>query len=78
MMGISGMLGNILRLISVLCSRAAEMAADRPTTRPADRSVPVRTMQPPMPRAMGREEAARDTMLTMEPAPRNWGTFTAV
>ena len=65
-MGISGRVSNILFAQSDACSIAAEMAAVRPTTRPADRSVPVSTMHPPMPSAMGSEDAARLMMLTME------------
>ena len=49
------------------------MAAVRPTTRPADRSVPVSTIQPPMPRAMGMEAAARLMMFTMELVVMNIG-----
>ena len=63
----AGRFWNILREISRLWSMVPAMAAVRPTTRPADRSVPVRTMHPPIPSAMGREAAARETMLMMEP-----------
>ena len=77
-MGRSGSHVKILLAQSGDWSRAAEMAADRPTTRPAERSVPVRTIQPPIPRAMGREAAAREMMLTMEPGFRKFSFLKAV
>ena len=65
--GMFGIQLNILRARSVFCSRAAERAADRPTTRPPERSVPVRTMQPATPSANGRDAAASEMMFVMEP-----------
>ncbi len=44
----------------------ATMTAASPTMRPAEISVPVRTMHPAMPRAMGSFAAVRLTMLTIE------------
>ena len=44
----------LLARLAALWSREAEMQAVRPTIRPADRSVPVSTMQPPIPNAAGR------------------------
>ena len=48
------MFSHILLVVVMAWSREAEMQAVRPTMRPADRSVPVRTMHPPTPRATGR------------------------
>ena len=42
------------------------MQAVRPTTRPAERSVPVRMIAPAMPSAMGRFAADSVMMLTIE------------
>ena len=42
------------------------MPAARPKIRPAERSVPVSTIQPPMPSAMGSDTAASVMMFTME------------
>ncbi len=54
-MGSAPISGHILlAMLRVLCSREADTQAVRPTIRPADKSVPVRTIQPPMPRAAGR------------------------
>ena len=46
--------GHILLEVVTAWSRDAEIQAVRPTQRPADRSVPVSTIQPAMPRARGR------------------------
>ena len=48
------MAGHILLGASAACRRLAATQAVMPTARPADRSVPVSTMQPAMPRATGR------------------------
>ncbi len=50
--------GNTLKTV---VSRDAEIHAVRPTTRPAEISVPVSTIQPPIPSAIG-----RDNMFTIE------------
>ena len=60
------------------CSSAPATAAVRPTTRPPDKSVPVRTMQPAMPSAMGNDAATRETMFAMEPADRKFLFLIAV
>ena len=44
----------LLAMLAAFCSRDAEIQAVIPTARPADRSVPVSTIQPPMPNAAGR------------------------
>ena len=44
----------LLAMLAAFCSRDAEIQAVMPTARPADRSVPVSTIQPPMPNAAGR------------------------
>ena len=54
--------GNILLGYSAICSSEAV----RPTTRPAERSVPVRMIAPAMPSAMGRFAAESETMLMMD------------
>ena len=46
--------GHILLEVVTAWSRDAEIQAVRPTQRPADRSVPVSTIQPAIPRARGR------------------------
>ena len=46
--------GHILLAASTACSSEAATQAVMPTVRPADRSVPVSTMHPPMPSATGR------------------------
>ena len=60
------------------CSSAPATAAVRPTTRPPDRSVPVRTIQPAIPSAMGSDAATRETMFAMEPADRKFLFLIAV
>ena len=44
----------LLATLAAFCKSEAEMQAVRPTMRPAERSVPVSTMHPPMPSAAGR------------------------
>ena len=64
MMGSVPISGHILLArLAAFCSRDAEMQAVRPTTRPADRSVPVSTIQPAMPSAAGRYAAVWERML---------------
>ena len=58
--------GNILLGYSAICSSEAATQAVRPTTRPAERSVPVRMIAPAMPSAMGRFAAESETMLMMD------------
>ena len=57
---------------------APAMAAVRPTTRPPERSVPVRTIQPAIPSAIGREAATRERMLTIEPGAKKFLFLIAV
>ena len=64
--------GNTLK---VVVRSEAEIQAVRPTTRPAEISVPVRTMQPPIPRAMGSLAAVRDITFTMEGSFKKAGTL---
>ncbi len=75
---ISGRLLNSLREIVRSCSSAPATAAVRPTTRPPDRSVPVRTIQPAMPSAIGSDAATREMMFAMEPADRKFLFLIAV
>ena len=56
----------------------AEIHAVRPTTRPAEISVPVSTIQPPIPSAMGSFAAVRDNMFTMEGIPKNEGRIMVI
>ncbi len=55
--------GNTLKTV---VSKEAEIHAVRPTTRPAEISVPVSTIQPPIPSAIGNFAAVRDNMFTIE------------
>ena len=58
---------------SDFCRRMAETNAPSPTTRPAERSVPVRMMAPAMPSAMGRRVAVSWMMLTIDAVARKAG-----
>ena len=75
-MGIADvMLGNTLNTV---VSKEAEIHAARPTTRPAEISVPVSTIQPPIPRAMGSFAAVREIIFTIEERLMNLGCFTVM
>ena len=58
--------GNILVEYVTACSREAEIHAVNPTTRPADRSVPVNTIHPAIPHAIGIFAADKLTILTKD------------
>ena len=54
------------------------MQAVRPTHRPAEISVPVRTMAPPIPSAIGSFAAVSEMMLMMDGSLMNAGTLMAM
>ncbi len=62
--------GNTLKTV---VSSEAEIHAVRPTTRPAEISVPVSTIHPPIPSAIGSFAAVRDNIFTIEGIPKNEG-----
>ena len=66
------------KILLAVVRREAEIQAERPTARPAEISVPVSTMQPAMPSAMGSFAAVSEMMLTMEDSDTNWGTRMAI
>ena len=75
---ISGRLEKNFLEIVRSCKRAPAIAEVRPTTRPPERSVPVRTIQPAIPSAIGREAATRERMLTIEPGAKKFLFLIAV
>ena len=58
--------GNILFITPFDCNSEAHMQAQRPTQRPAERSVPVRTMAPAIPKAIISLAADCMVMFTIE------------
>jgi len=61
-----GPIASMKRLaVPAFCSMMADKKPVRPMMRPAERSVPVKIIQPAMPSAMGRREAVKDRMLMM-------------
>ena len=64
--------------LNTVVSKEAEIHAARPTTRPAEISVPVSTIQPPIPRAMGSFAAVREIIFTIEERLMNLGCFTVM
>ena len=62
----------------VLCKSEAAMQALSPTARPAEISVPVRTIAPPIPRAIGSLAAVKEIMFITEAVERNLGFSIAI
>ena len=58
--------GHILLATSAACNREAATQAVIPTVRPAERSVPVRTIHPPIPNATGKYAAVWESRLIIE------------
>ena len=67
--------GNILFITSEDWSSEAQTQAQSPRQRPAERSVPVKTIIPATPSAMIRREADCIRMFTMESRDRNLGLY---
>ena len=63
--------------LNVVVKRDAEIHAVRPTTRPAEISVPVSTIQPPIPSAIGSFAAVSEITFTIEGSFKNAGTLIA-
>ena len=72
------MFGNILFAYSVICNSDAAIQAVSPTHRPAEISVPVSTMAPAIPNAIGSFAAVREIILTTDETVRNAGTRIAI
>ena len=63
---VDGRCSNISLVAALFCRKAADIPAAKPNTRPAERSVPVRTIQPPIPSAIGSETAASISIFAIE------------